>query len=128
MDYKLCEQLKNAGFPQNPFWQVDVNAWGGSWYYLFVPEGCPQNVFADPDDYKKGIARGDLLIKIPSLTELINEVPLAYLDHNYITDGSPEWEAKEWEAGEITQDGPRRKGYGRTPAEALGRLYLLLRA
>lgn len=62
--------LKTRGFPQEPFWQVDVNAWGGSWYYLVVPDGCALPVFAGPDEYKNGIGRGDNLVKIPETREL----------------------------------------------------------
>ena len=71
MDYELAKELKDAGFSQEPFWQVDVNAWGGSWYLLVKPEACAVPVFADPDAYRKGTEHGDTLVKMPTLSELI---------------------------------------------------------
>lgn len=119
MNYELAKQLKDAELPQEPFWQVDVNAWGGSWYYLFVPEGCAQNVFADPDTYKKGIERGDILIKIPTLAELIEACGEDF--------GNLEKKEKEFMAWNNI-DGDGQVGcLGSTPEEAVARLWLSLK-
>ena len=77
IDYELARQLKEAGFPQEPFWQVDVNAWGGSWYYFFVPDGCPPMAFLAPDGYKIATGEhgyGHPIVKIHTLSELIAQV------------------------------------------------------
>ena len=75
----ITKQLKDAGFPQEPEWHVDVNVGGGSWYYLWIPDACAGEVFCDPDTYKKGIERGDNLVKIPSLEELLHETKNKFL-------------------------------------------------
>ena len=64
ISYELAKKLKDAGFPQEPFWVGDdVACWGGSWYLLVKEEACAMPVFADPDQYKDGTERGDNIVK-----------------------------------------------------------------
>ena len=131
-EYVLAKQLKEAGFPQTPgivIGGIDGELKIGRYLACRIEGECGVCILRD-DEYQKYIEANDprnYIVKLPLFEEFAQYVSLAYLNHNYITDGSPEWEAKEWEAREITQDGERRKGYGHTPTEALGRRYLLLR-
>jgi hypothetical protein len=138
MNYDLAKELKDAGFPQEPFWQVDVNAWGGSWYYLHrvsAPDACGIPVFADPDDYKAGIERGDVLVKMPSLEELINACGNFVLTHGEGMEayrlellGGQVEKSRSW-AAKIASTSFGEYEFvdgGETPEEAVARLWLRL--
>src|SRR3990167_11467272 len=121
MNYKLALSLKDAGFPQDPFWQVDVNAWGGSWYYLAQKEACAANVFCTPDEYRNGLDRGDELIKIPYLSELIEAcgADFAYLAK---ADDGREWKASAYHYYRHMID----EAVGQTSESAVARLWIAL--
>ena len=113
MQFELAEKLKNAGISQEPFWIGDAPVvYGGSWYYIPVPDGCPQVVFADLDAYRKGIERGDKLIKIPTLSELIDMCG----DGFYILEKMGE--------GFMARGNIRNDVLGKTPEESVANLYL----
>ena len=73
MTYELAKELKDAGFPQEP--SGEVNELFGdtrhSEYILWKDDACSPTVIAGTEDYKKGIERGDNLVKLPTLSELI---------------------------------------------------------
>lgn len=145
MNYELAKQLKDAGFPQTAKPNSDQtfsfeNGGDGGSYYIVCPaeNGCCFIQFFTAQNYAKTIEfvppegfKAPEILKIPTLSELIAAVPLSALNHNYITDGTAEWQAQEWEAVEweaveITQDGPARKSFGATPEEAVANLWLAL--
>ncbi len=75
MDIKLLEKLKKAGFPQEPKAGFEEGGFvyePTSEYILVKEEACSPKVRATLIDWKNGIARGDNLIKIPTLEELID--------------------------------------------------------
>lgn len=128
ISYGLAKELKDAGFPQEPFWIVDVSAWGGSWYYLDRGGCCATEVFSDPDQYKKGVERGDALVKLPTLSELIE-----VCGWRFVNLGKSLGEKNDWYAcsgGHYDKDSSEIRYDlllpGATPEEAVARLYLAL--
>ena len=134
LDYTICEKLKDEGFEQEPFWgnYGEMVCYGGSWYFIPVEEGCPQIVFADEDAYKKGIERGDNLIKMPSLSELVKTCGKTICGITQV--GENVWGGeKTWGAwGIIKHSGGIFSteltiwGYGRKPIIAVANLWLEL--
>ena len=135
IDYELARQLKEAGFPQEPFWQVDINAWGGSWYYFFVPEGCPQMAFLDLDGYKIATGEhgyGHPIVKIHTLSELIEAC-----GEDFATLIRCDCEHCKWNCHGRTLQGPHLEPYdddgwnrsfnGSTPEEAVAMLYIAIK-
>ena len=119
LSYKDCEELKAKGFPQEPSWVGDdVECYGGSWYFLVKEDACSIHVFADPDQYKKGIERGDVLLKIPSPSELIEACGDNLKCLNNLSDQNC------WHA--ISLDSLGALGIGITPEEAVKNLWLAL--
>lgn len=133
MNYELAKELKDAGFPQKAEWHVDVNAWGGSWYYVQPQDSCPGITFLSPDDLIK-VAQGEIqpeLYKLPTLSELITACgeDMVKLEHLFKGD---EDESSNWWMAESNTLGLSKGfqdiifGKGSTPEEAVARLWLAL--
>ena len=121
MEYELCKKLKEVGFPQEPFWQVDVNAWGGSWYYFFMPEACAQMAFLEPDGYKIATGEhghGHPVVKIPSLEELIEACGKGFQNLNRFDD--------EWMTNFMEDENHEGDSKGETSTIAVANLWLKL--
>ena len=125
MNYELAIKLKEAGFPQEPFWSDygEMIYYGGSWYFIPVEEGCPNIVFADEKLYEEGIKRGDNLIKIPILSELIEACGGVFIDLR--REKENEWVAKSQELIN-EKDNKVLLVSGTIPEEAIARLWLEL--
>jgi hypothetical protein len=118
---KLLQALKAAGFPQKPYWNADAAVvYGGSWYFIPHPEGCPRVVFAEPDHYDRGIERGDDLVKDPTLEEVLeaigDEFEALTMERSHAGNG---WNALAFHSS--------KHGQGSTPKEAAINLYLTLK-
>lgn len=138
MNYELAQKLKDKGFPQEPFWgnHGETVYYGGSWYIIPLEEACPQIVFAGGDDYKKGLERGDNLIKMPSLSELINAIHkwrpksgmngmIFNLEGHWMHDFG--YQAKLYVVLSIEPlEEKEYKHWAQTPEEAVAELWLLL--
>ncbi len=107
LDYKLAKQLKEAGFPQ---WQ----AISGNYF-------VGKTVF----EAKKPIPKGDNIIYIPSLSELIKacgNVVLMVMRDNCVVISKEAWDYEK----DFWSDNFDKKGKGKTPEEAVAKLWLKL--
>ena len=78
LDYRICEKLKGAGFPQEPSIELpnSLEENKGSFYYTFPTEGgCGGTVFLNQIEYPDYLKKeGWTLLKVPQLEELIKAI------------------------------------------------------
>lgn len=126
MNYELAKKLKESGFnqePENGYERGGFIYEPTSEYILVNKEACSPIIQATYQMYKDGIERGDDLIKIPTLSELIKATTLMRLECSYaMEDSNNEWIAKPY-----SQDfNPDWIGRGTTPEEAVAHLWFIL--
>src|SRR3990167_4081274 len=120
MTYELALELKNAGFPQEP--SGEVNELFGdtrhSDYILWKEDACSPTVTASTNEYLSGIERGDVLIKLSTLEELIEACGDRISTIMQRTEPTQEWRAWAFTLEEAM---------GATTSEAVANLWLALK-
>ena len=102
MKYTLAKELKDAGFPQ-PFLDKNGVANGHGWIY-------------PGDPYAEGMeSKG---VYLPSLEELVEACGNGFVGLDRIDDG--------WQAAGFPTTGRLTEGRGKTPLEAVAKLWLCL--
>jgi len=83
ISYELAIKIKDAGFPQTPQKGYEIAGFvhePNSEYILIKEGACSPIVRATFTLWEEGIKRGDNLVKLPSLSELIEECIKLYVD------------------------------------------------
>ena len=138
MTYELALKLKEAGFPQEP--SGEVNELFGdtrhSDYIVWKEDACSPTVTAGTNDYLSGIERGDLLVKLPTLEELIKACGNWSMTHGEgmeayrmkLVGGQIE-KSRNWvaELADSSFGNYGVSGEGDTPSEAVANLWLMLK-
>lgn len=119
MNYELCKELKEAGFPQK-YPTGGHNAKGQRYWMHDQSDNDYTEILHD--GYLSNALDNSQLTLIPLLSELIEAC-----GEQFSSLGSPKYmDTDVWVAGYIPRDGVLIRGTGHTPKEAVARLWLAL--